>query len=133
MTNRKSFWEEVLCVIDPLRAFYSPDLVEVVYTPLDQKIDFVYDDGSKKSKEIDLTMAAEVIRLWDSVEKRSSEVKNERARFSVDKGAGVFGHVSKVSGKTIAHLSPFMKRVHEWRDDFFNRKKLSIPADPLFP
>ncbi len=132
MINRKVFWEKVLCVIDPLGAYCSPDLVEIVYTPLDQKVGFIYSDGSTRSKEIDLTMAAEVLLLWDSVEKRSSEVKNQKATFLVTEGANVFGHVGKVSGKTIAHLSPFMKRVYAWRDDFFNRKKLDVPADPLF-
>lgn len=132
MNIENSFWEKVLRVIDPLRVFYSPDLVEIIYTPLDQKIDFVYDDGSKKSKEIDLTMAAEVIRLWDSVEKQIAEVKNQRARFSVMKCANVFGHAAKISGKTVAHMSPFIKRVEGWRTDFFARKNLSVPTDPLF-
>lgn len=132
MKIKNSFWEKILDLVDPLRIFYSEELVEIIYTPIECKLDFVYRDESTKSKEIDLVMADKVLLLWDSVEKKSSEVKNQKAIFLVTNGANVFGHVGKVSGKTIAHLSPFMKRVNTWRDDFFTRKKLSVPADPLF-
>ena len=130
--RKENFWKKVLDLVDPLRYFCSKELVEIVYTPIECKLDFVYKDGGVRSKNIELDEVAEILSLWDSLEKESCELKNNKARFLVTKGAGVFGHVGKVSGKTIARISPFIKRVNIWRDDFFNRKKLLVPPDRLF-